>query len=295
MSNPPKVVITGATSGIGRLAALALAQKGHHLILTARNPAKANETMAAITAAAPGTRVDMHYVDLTDISSVVQVGDAIAAQHPRIDVLINNAGLHAFQQRVTADGFSEMVAVNYLAPWILTDRLRAALLAAPSARVVTVASEASRQSHGLDPLRDLFDTQPFTARGSSRIYGRTKLMNIMFSVELARQLRGQGVAVNCLDPGFNVTGLGRELGFATPLTHVLNWLRIGNPDRGAGLIVKLATDPAFQTRSGLYVSGRNAQIVTPISPGDDQATRMALWSLTASTVSQTLERNGCRA
>lgn len=289
MSNPPKIVITGATSGIARLAAIALARRGAHLILTARSPTKASETRAAIAAAAPGTVVDVHYADFTDLRSVAAAGDAIAAQYGQLDLLINNAGLHAFQQRVTADGFSEMVAVNYLAPWILTQKLRGALLAAPSSRIVTVASEAARQSNGLNPATDLFDTRPFTARGSSSIYARTKLMNIMFSLELARQMQGTGVAVNCLDPGFNVTGLGRELGFATPLAHVLNWLGIGNPARGAGLIVKLATDPVFQARSGQYVTGRDAHSITPIAPGDDQAARIALWSLTAATIEQVLE------
>ncbi len=213
----PTIVITGATSGIGQRAAIALARKGAHLVLTARSQARADATRTLIEAAAPGTRVDVHHGDFADLASVAALGREIAARHARIDVLINNAGLHAFTPRVTIDNYSEMVGVNYLAPWLLTNILRETLAGSAPSRVITVASEASRQGAGFDPVAALVDINPFTARGSSSVYGRTKLMDIMFSQELAHQLAGSGVVANCLDPGFNVTGLGRELWFAAPL------------------------------------------------------------------------------
>src|SRR5690606_19390709 len=148
------------------------------------------------------------YADFTKLQTVADAALEIARKYRRIDVLINNAGIHAFEQRITDDGFSEMVSVNHLAPWLLTSLLRQLLIDSAPSRIVTVASEASRQSGGVDPTKDLTDTTPFSRLGSSKYYGRTKLMNIMFSMELARQLEGTGVAVNCLDPGFNVTGLG---------------------------------------------------------------------------------------
>ena len=120
----PTIVLTGATSGIGRCAAIALARKGANLVLTARSQAKADATLAMIEAAAPGTRIHVHYGDFANLASVAALGREIAARHTRIDALINNAGLHAFKPRVTVDGYSEMVAVNYLAPWLLTDILR---------------------------------------------------------------------------------------------------------------------------------------------------------------------------
>lgn len=281
----PTVLITGATDGIGQLAALDLARRGAHLILTARSETKAGQTRAAIEAVAPGTPVDVHFVDFSDLAAVVTVGKAIAAQHPHIDVLINNAGLHAFEQRVTKDSYGEMIAVNYFAPWLLTNSLRETLVHSAPSRIVTVGSEASRQSGGLDIEKDLLDIAPFTARGSSRIYGRTKLLDIMFSLELARQLDGTGVAVNCLCPGFNVTGLGRELSFARPLAGTLNWLGIGNPERGAGAIVRLATYPAFGKQTGVYVSAKNARPLTPVAPADSEETRRQLWEKTAETLS----------
>lgn len=281
MPQRTKVLITGATDGIGQLAAIELARRGADLILTARSQSKAATTRALIEAAAPGAGVDVFYADFSDLREVIAVGRAIAARHPQLDVLINNAGLHAFQQRVTKDGFAEMMAVNYFAPWLLTSVLRETLVRSAPTRIVTVASEASRQSGGLEIDTDLLDTAPFTARGSSKIYGRTKLLDIMFSIELARQLAGTGVAVNCLDPGFNVTSLGRELGFSGPLAKALNWLGIGDPNRGAGIIARLATDPEFEVTTGLYVSVKNARSLTPIAPANSEEQRTRLWITTA--------------
>src|SRR6266851_7441712 len=201
----PTIMITGATSGIGRCAAIALARQGANLVLTARSRAKAHATVAMIEAAAPSARAHVHYGDFADLASVAALGREIVARHTRIDALINNAGLHAFKPRITADGYSEMVAVNYLAPWLLTNLLRETVIRSAPSRIVTVASEASRQAAGFDPFATLIGRRPFTTRGSFATYGQTKLMNIMFSEELSCQLRGTGVAVNCLDPGFNVT------------------------------------------------------------------------------------------
>lgn len=284
MSDRPIILITGATHGIGYLAALALAQCGADLILTARDTAKAEATRSAIVAAAPSTAVDIYHVDFADLAAVAATGRAIVARHPRIDVLINNAGLHAFRQRVTGDGFAEMIAVNYFAPWLLTDILRDTLIRSAPSRIVTVGSQASRQSGSRNIVGDLLDVAPFTARGSSKIYGFTKLLDIMFSLELARQLEGSNVAVNCLCPGFNVTGLGRELWFARPLAWALKKLGIGNPEHGAEIIVRLATDPVFRERTGEYISVKKARRLTPVGPANSDEARRQLWSATAQSL-----------
>ena len=108
----PTIVLTGATSGIGQLAAIELATRGAHLVLTARDEVKAAATCARLRAAVPGVRVDVHYADFSRLESVTALGSEIASRYERIDVLINNAGLHAFEQRVTVDGYAEMIAVG---------------------------------------------------------------------------------------------------------------------------------------------------------------------------------------
>lgn len=279
MSTRPVIMITGATNGIGLIAATQLASMGADLILTARSMEKADAAKSVILAAAPDTGIDFHKLDFTDLAGVAAAGAAISQRHTKIDVLINNAGIHAFKPRVTKDGFAEMIAVNYFAPWLLTQILRDTLIRSGPSRIVNVASEASRQSGPLDIAHDLTDVSPFTARGSSKIYGRSKLLDIMFSLELAAQLANTQVAVNCLCPGFNVTGLGRELGaLSIGLARVLKFLKIGNPALGAEMIVKLATDPAFEQRTGAYVT-RNGD-ATPFPPADNPGARRRLWAET---------------
>ncbi|MEO2206579.1 SDR family NAD(P)-dependent oxidoreductase [Paenibacillus pabuli] len=276
----PIIVITGATSGLGQLAAMELAKRGAQLVLTARSEERAEATRNKIRAIVPSAKIRFFYGDLSLLSDVKRVGLEIADAYPRIDVLLNNAGLHAFEQRVTSEGFAEMIAVNYLAPWLLTHTLRNSLIQSGHARVVNVASEASRNHGQLVLPGDLMDTSPFTARGSSPIYGKTKLLNIMFTGELARQWDGTGVCVNALNPGFNVTGLGRELWFASVLERILTFLHIGDPRRGADIMTRLAVEPEFGEVSGGYFNVGSGAAITPVAPGGDAGMQKKLWKVT---------------
>jgi len=150
---------------------------------------------------------------------------------------------------------------------------------APS-RIVTVASEASHHAGSIDPTADITFTDEYTRWESRKLYGRSKLMAIMFSQELARQLAGTGVTVNCCCPGFNTTGLGRELPFSGMLEKILSRLRIGDPRRGAGIIVRLATDPTFAMTTGGYSSVNETPLICP-EPGRDERIQRELWSHTA--------------
>ncbi|WP_339297711.1 SDR family NAD(P)-dependent oxidoreductase [Paenibacillus sp. FSL R5-0623] len=219
----------------------------------------------------PSAKIEFFYGDLSLLSDVKRVGLEIAAAYPRKDVLLNNAGLHAFEQRVTSEGYAEMIAVNYLAPWLLTHTLQSSLIQSGHARVVNVASEASRNHGTLVLPDDLTDITSFTARGSSPIYGKTKLLNIMFTGELARQWRGTGIRVNALNPGFNVTGLGRELWFASVLERLLTFLHIGDPHRGADIITRLAVESKYGEVSGGYFNVGTGASIVPIHPGGDEA------------------------
>ncbi|MFB6721028.1 SDR family NAD(P)-dependent oxidoreductase [Kribbella sp. NPDC056345] len=270
-------VITGATNGLGRLVALDLARQGFRLGIVARSPEKADSVMQEIQTVAPGTRTKAFVADLTSVREVARAGREIAEYYPAIDVLINNAGLHAFSARVTADGVDEMTAVNYLAPWVLTN----SLLGTVTGRVVTVASQAALQAGSIDPGRDLTRTDEYTRRGSMARYGRTKLMDIMFSEELVRRLAGTGVVSNCCDPGFNTSGIGRELPFAKPLARILNTFRIGDPRRGAGIITRLATDPAIGDG---YFSVKNAARLECPEAGRSAAVQRELWEATAELI-----------
>jgi len=176
-----------------------------------------------------------------------------------------------------------MITVNYLAPWLLTGTVLPALRRARHARVVTVASEASRRHGSLRIPEDLTDIRPFNALQSSPIYGKTKLLDIMFSLELAERLADTSVDAICLNPGYNTTGLGRELPFAAPLERFLHTLNIGNPHHGAGLIVRVATESGLE--SGGYYSGRTARRITPVAPANDPTARQRAWQATAELLS----------
>ena len=281
MDTRPVVVVTGATNGLGALAALDLARSGAQLGIVARSQKKVDELRSEIAQVAPDTPVDSFIADLTSLRDVRTAGQQIDSFYERIDVLINNAGVHAFSQRITPDGFSEMTAVNYLAPWVLTNTLRDKLVASTPARVVTVASEGARWAGRIDPAHDLTVTTAYTRREAMKLYFRSKLMDIMFSQELGRRLAGTGVTANCCDPGFNTTGLGRDLPFAGLLERLLHALRIGDPRRGAGIIVRLATDPAFAETTGGYFSVKDAAPLPCPEPGRSKGIQADLWQTTA--------------
>lgn len=277
----PIIVITGATSGIGHLAAIDLAKQGAHLVLIARNADKAESTRILIDQAASGNnKCDVFLADLTLMDDVRRVGREIATRYERVDVLINNAGIQAFDQRVTKDGFPEMMAVNYLSPWLLTHTLRDALIRSGSnARIMNVASEASKRHGVLTLPDDLVNTTPFTMLRALSIYGKTKLLDIMFTQHLARELAGTGVSANALCPGFNVTNIGHELWFGGMLKRVLEFFRVGDPRRGAGIIVHMALDPGLGGKTGGYYDV-DATLQTPVAPGEDVELQERLWDLT---------------
>lgn len=273
------IVLTGGTNGLGRIAAKLLARPGLRLVLVARDEAKAEAACRELSDAQPRGLYDYVIADFSQLASVAAAGVQIAQRYPRISVLINNAGIHAFSQRRTVDGLPEMVSTNYLAPWLLTAHLRRTLIAGAPARVVTVASEASRGAYGLDPLHDLHSLAPFSRSGSSIAYAKSKLMNIAFSAELAMQLDGTGVVANCLDPGFNVTGLGRELPGAAWIERALRYLGVGAPEHGAAIIARLAAAPEFADVTGGYFS-REGRPLVPAEPAADLQLQSNLWDTT---------------
>jgi len=144
-------VVTGANGGLGQITATVLAGKGAHVVMAARDQAKAAAARDQLLAAHPGASAEIVELDLGDLASVEGAAGSILAAHPAVDLLINNAGVMAMPQRRTADGFESQLGINHLGHWALTARLLPAVLRAPAARVVTLTSGAQHGGHALNP------------------------------------------------------------------------------------------------------------------------------------------------
>ena len=264
-------VVTGATSGIGKAAAAALAQQGAEVIVVGRDPGRAEATAAAIQAdGAPPPKVEI--ADLARLDQVRALAGRLNQTLDRIDVLINNAGLVLNERQVTPDGYEHVFAVNHLAPFLLTNLLRPKLTASAPARVITVSSDAHTAAR-----LDLDDPNLEHGWSSWRSYSNSKLANILFTRELARRLDGTGVTANCLHPGVVRTGFGRD---ARPL------MRVGitiakpfmlSPERGADTIVYLASSPDVAEKTGGFYVKR--QLREPSAAARDDGLARRLWEI----------------
>ena len=201
------VVITGATSGIGQVAAEKLAGMGARLVLVARDKARGEAALARLREIAPAASHTIHYGDLSRLSEMKRVANEIAAVEPRIDVLINNAGALFGYRQVTEDGLELTFATNHISYFVLTQGLLKSLQAAGPSRVISTSSDAHK---GLK--LDFNDLQSTNKYRGFPVYGRSKLANILFTSELARRLASSGVTANCLHPGFVATRFGDQSG-----------------------------------------------------------------------------------
>jgi NAD(P)-dependent dehydrogenase (short-subunit alcohol dehydrogenase family) len=267
-------VITGATSGIGLVAAERLAAMGARLLLVGRDPARGEAALRAIKARTPRADLRIVYGDLSRLSEMNRVSGEIAALQPRIDVLINNAGAMFQERGVTEDGLERTFALNHMSYFVLTNRLKDRLVAAGPARIVNTASGA-HQGQNLD-FADLQSERNY--RGL-RVYGRSKLANILFTRELSRRLTGTGLTVNCLHPGFVATRIGQNnnrifrVGLAIAKRFALS------PEKGAETIVYLASSPEVASVSGGYFY--QSRPATPSPAARDDATAKRLWEESA--------------
>ena len=264
------VVITGATSGIGGIAAMRLAALGARIVLVARDSARADRTLGYLRRAGPQVEHRAHIADLSSLADIRQVAAAIAAEEPRIDVLINNAGNIFARRAETTDGLERTFALNHLAYFVLTRELRERLIAAAPARIINTASNAHRGN-----ALDFADLQMRNHYRALTAYGRSKLANILFTRELARRLAGTGVTANCLHPGFVATGLGQRRGGPFGLMVRVSMLFAGRAEDGARTIVHLASAPELATTTGGYfVDCREA---SPSAAAQDDAAAKRLW------------------
>ncbi len=270
MADQRIAVVTGATSGIGQWIALGLARAGYHTILVARNAAKGEATRRWIASQARGAVTEVVMADLSSLAQTRTAGAFIAGTHPRVDILVNNAGLITPRRIVTAEGHEMILAVNHLAPFVLTEALQTALRDAGDARVVNVGSTASdRATLDLDNLELTQGWQPL------RAYGRSKLAIMMATFEWSRRL--PGVAVNVVHPGVVATQIGAVPGVIGLGWALLRPFMIGL-EQGADTPLHVALSPQLAGVTGSYFKKR--QPVRPNRLALDRAVTARLWTET---------------
>jgi NAD(P)-dependent dehydrogenase (short-subunit alcohol dehydrogenase family) len=278
------VVITGATSGIGEVAALTLAKMGARIVAVARSRQRGEATLAQLRSSAPGIAHAIHFADLSRLNEMKRVAAQIADQESRIDVLINNAGAIFATRQLTEDGLERTFALNHMAYFVVTAGLRERLLASGPARIINTASAAH-----LGANLDFDDLQSAKSYLAMKTYGRSKLCNILFTRELARRLRGSGVTTNCLHPGFVATRFGDQSG---GLISRFVWLArffAMSPTNGARTIVYLASSPEVAEATGQYFY--RYLPTTPSSLAQDGVAALELWHRSAALAGMERIRN----
>ena len=267
-------VITGATSGIGRSAALQLAAMGARAVVIARDRQRGAAMLAELQTRFPGVEHRVHYADLLRLDQVKRVAADIAAEEPRIDVLLNNAGGMFARRKLMPDGLERTFILNHATPFVLTHRLRAPLFAAAPARVVNTAGAL----HHLAKvhLDDLTLERGYTAFYA---YAHAKLCNVLFTRELARRWAGQNVTANCVHPGEVATRFGATAGGLVPYLFAVIHLFASSPEKGASRLVRLASEPEFAQVTGRYFYKEKLALPNPQAEDGEVAAR--LWDATA--------------
>jgi NAD(P)-dependent dehydrogenase (short-subunit alcohol dehydrogenase family) len=272
------VLITGASGGIGLEASVKIARMGAHVVMVARDRRRGEEAVAAVKARSGRDDVSLLVCDMSSIASVVTLADDFRAQYGRLDVLVNNAGSIKAAREITGDGLEWTFAANYLGHFLLTNLLLDLLRKSAPARVVNVSSAAHRQA------TIEFDNLQFEKGGYSLLqaYGRSKLAQILFTIELSRRLEGTGVTVNALHPGVVATGIWTRSAFPWYLRAPIAWAKalfMLTPVQGADRVVYLATSSEVEGRSGGYYE-KNRR-VDPSSTARDQTLARRFWEASA--------------
>jgi NAD(P)-dependent dehydrogenase (short-subunit alcohol dehydrogenase family) len=263
--------ITGATRGIGRATVDGLAALDARLVLLSRRREDGQRIADELAEAHPAQRPDVITVDLSSQRSIREAAEIMRARYPKIHVLINNAGVIPQQRETTVDGLEMQFAVNHLAYFLLTNLLLDRLAAGAPARVVNVSSGAHQGG-----TIDFADLQSERRYDPVRVYGRTKLANVLFTYELARRIRATGVTANCLHPGVIATQLLADY-MNVPLVGGAVARTIGaDPAEGADTMVYLAASPEVATVTGRYFVGRRESRSSPASY--DEAVQRRLWA-----------------
>jgi len=267
------ILITGATRGIGYATAEALAQMGASVIVHGRDSSRVEKACEDLKRSARVGKIHGVVADLAALKDVRRLAREINQEHDRLDVLINNAGLVTRSRQETVDGLERQLAVNHLAPFLLTNLLLDKLIAAAPARIVNVSSMAHhRAAFDINDLN--WKQRRYSGIGA---YGATKLANILFTREIAHRIEGTGVTANSLHPGVVATNIFTGMGILGTLFGVVTRPFLLPSRRGAETSVYLASSDAVDSVSGGFFD--NSKPVTPARDAMDDSTAQALWQL----------------
>ena len=269
-------LVTGATSGLGAATALALARLGASVIVVGRDPVKCSASVDAIRRSTGNACVEPMLADLSVQEEIHRLARQFKEKYPRLDVLINNAGARFLSRGLTAEGNEMTFALNHLGYFILSSLLLKELLSGTRSRIINVASESHRNCVGIN----FDDLQGARYYNGKEAYAQSKLANLLFTYELARQLDGTGLTVNALEPGNVLTNFSRNNGWLSWARHILGSLRSGSlvgPGEGAKTIVYLAASPEVEGISGHYFS--RGEVVTSSEQSRDVAAARRLWDI----------------
>lgn len=269
------VVITGGNTGIGKEAAVGLAELGARVVITSRNEERGRAARDEIAERSGNSAVEVMRLDLASFRSIRSFAAGVLDHFDRLDVLVDNAGLILLRRRETEDGFEETFGVNHLGHFLLTDLLLEKLRASAPARVVVVSSNAHKGAkRGLD-FDDLQSERRYRWMGA---YNKSKLANISFTRELARRLDGTGITVNALHPGFVRSDFGRggDLGgvYGWGIKYLASPFAI-SPERGARTTIYLASSPDVDGVTGGYFY--KCRPAVPSAAAQDDAAARRLW------------------
>ena len=283
-------LVTGATSGIGQETAVALAARGAHVVLVGRDRARAEAARKDVAERSANPHVDVLLADFASLQAVRELAREFCDRYPALHLLVNNAGLVMTERKLTVDGHETTLAVNHLAPFLLTHLLRERLRAAAAARIVNVASDAHRfVATGFDfddPMAERKFGFPSFITGL-RVYGYSKLANILFTAELARRTAGTGITANAVHPGGVATRLGTNTGTLGKVIPFLLQPFFKTPAQGAATSLHVALDPDLAQTSGRYFADCRER--EPSSGARDPDAARRLWNLSCSWVGIAVE------
>jgi retinol dehydrogenase-14 len=267
------VLVTGSNSGIGKETALGLARLGANLVMAVRDREAGEKARAEIIEKTGNQDIDLLVADLSSMAEVRALASEFKEKHDRLHVLVNNAGAIFPKRRVTVDGFEMTLAVDYLAPVLLTHDLLDVLARSAPSRIVNVSSGA----HTFGRID--FNNLQSTKYGSMRAYGSAKLMNIMFIYALSRRLEGSGITANVLHPGLVRTNFGHnDAGLARRGAFKILGVFSKSPAQGAETSIYLASSPEVEDVNGVYFADSKPKESSKISHDIDVQEK--LWRVT---------------